>query len=155
MRASIGFGLLLGAALAVAACDRNEPEDPSGVQPIGYDEYGNPIYPNQQQPGAQPGYGQQQPGYGQQQPGYGQQQPGYGQQQPGYQQPGGQQPAPQPTATQANPLALPCQSDVTCGTHRCNLQTGRCAFPCAGPQDCAAGMGCASGLCIPGAPPAQ
>ena len=72
--------------------------------------------------------------------GYGQQQPGYGQQQP------------QPQGAQPSPLALPCQSDVTCGTHRCNLQTGRCAFPCGAPADCAAGMGCMSGLCVPGAP---
>jgi hypothetical protein len=119
----------------VVACERDRgAEDPSG-QPTGYDQYGNPTY-------GQPGYGQQQPGYGQ--PGYGQ--PGYGQQQP-YGQP-------QPTATsttQPSPLAIPCQSDFICGTHKCNLQVGRCAFPCADANaDCAAGMGCLNGLCVPG-----
>ena len=152
MRPITRSGLVLSfvSLFVVAACDR-EAEDPSAYpQPTGYDQYGNPIYG---QPGGQPGYGQPggQPGYGQ--PGYGQ--PGYGQPggQPGYGQPGyGQPPAPQPTAA-PSPLALPCQSDITCGTHKCNLQTGRCSFPCANSQvDCAAGMGCVSGLCVPGAP---
>jgi hypothetical protein len=140
---------LAGVGLFTVACEREEPEDPSGYgqQPTGYDQYGNPVYGQQGQQGQQ-GYGQQpQPGYGQQP------QPGYGQQPaPGY----GQQPAPQ--AAQPSPLALPCQSDFTCGTHKCNLQVGRCAFPCANAQtDCAAGMGCMSGLCVPGgaAPPPQ
>jgi hypothetical protein len=147
----LGLAFALSALATISlACERDrEAEDPSG-QPTGYDQYGNPVY-------GQPGYGQQQPGYGQQQPGYGQQQPGYGQQ-PGYQQqPGYGQPAPTATATAPSPLALPCQSDFTCGTHKCNLQVGRCAFPCANAQtDCAAGMGCMSGICVPGAaPPAQ
>lgn len=132
--ARLGFAVA-SLGLLVVACDR-EPEDPSAVD----GQFGQPGY-------GQPGYGQPQPGYGQPQPGYGQ--PGYGQPQPGYGAP------PQPTATQAppSPLALPCQSDITCGTHKCNLQTGRCAFPCANAQtDCAAGMGCMSGICVPGAP---
>ena len=135
------ISLTMGMAMAaVVGCDR-EPEDPSGygAQPTGYDQYGIPIYGTT---GA--GYGNQ-PGYPQ--PGY--PQPG----QPGYPQPG--QPGyPQPTATAPpSPLALPCQNDFTCGTHKCNLATGRCAFPCANAQtDCAAGMGCAAGLCVPGAP---
>jgi hypothetical protein len=115
-----------------AGCERDrEAEDPSGygAQPTGYDQYGNPTY-------GQPGYGQPQ---GYPQPGYGQQQP-YGQ--------------PQPTATstaQPSPLAIPCQSDFICGTHKCNLQVGRCAFPCGDANlDCAAGMGCLNGLCVPG-----
>lgn len=120
---ALGVGLLM-----VAACDR-EPEDPSGYgnQPSGYDQYGNPIY-------GTPG------------------QPTTGYPQPGYPQPG--QPPPAATTTAPpSPLALPCQNDFTCGTHKCNLQTGRCAFPCANAQtDCAAGMGCVSGLCVPGAP---
>lgn len=147
MRPTTRAGLILSffSLFAVAACER-ETEDPSQYpQPTGYDQYGNPIYG---QPGGQPGYGQPQPGYPQ--PGYGQPQPGYPQ--PGYPQPG--YPQPQPTQTAApSPLALPCQSDITCGTHKCNLQTGRCSFPCANSQiDCAAGMGCIGGLCVPGAP---
>lgn len=144
--------VLLGLAtlgLAVVACDRDA-EDPSGYpQPQGYDQYGNPVYADPNNP-----YGQQQPGYGQQ-PGY--PQPGYGQQPQPYPQPystvpgPGTAPAPAPT-TPPSPLALPCQSDVVCGTHKCNLQAGRCAFPCGGAQDCASGMGCLNGLCVPGAP---
>ncbi|MBM4363459.1 MAG: hypothetical protein FJ104_12330, partial [Deltaproteobacteria bacterium] len=96
----------------------------------------------------QPGYGQQQPGYGQQQPGYGQQQPGYGQQQPGY----GQQPAPAaPTSTPA-PMAFPCQSDATCVSHKCNLQVGRCSWPCASNADCNAGFQCMAPQCVPAMP---
>jgi hypothetical protein len=160
-------GVLAG-GLLLTACDRNQQaENPTGQpQPVSYDQYGNPIYPQPTQPGygqpAQPGYGQPaQPGYGQ--PGYGQ--PGYGQPaQPGYGQPGYGQPAqpaappvaPQPTAPAAppSPLAAPCQSDLICGTHKCNLQTQRCAFPCANAAtDCAPGMGCLAGVCLPGAPP--
>jgi hypothetical protein len=132
----------LGKVLAVVAllgplavgCERDrEAEDPSGygAQPTGYDQYGNPVY-------GQPGYGQQ-PGYPQ--PGY-QPQPGYG------------QPQPTATTTQPSPLAIPCQSDFICGTHKCNLQVGRCSFPCANAAvDCAAGMGCLNGLCVPGGAP--
>jgi hypothetical protein len=143
MRATTSLGLVfIFAGLMIAGCER-EPEDPSGYgQPTGYDQYGNPIY-------AQPtgGYAQPTGGYGQPYPQPGYPQPG----QPGYPQPG----YPQPTATaaQPSPLALPCQNDFTCGTHKCNLQAGRCAFPCANAAtDCAAGMGCMAGLCVPGAP---
>ena len=134
MRTPTLVGLVLvSAGLLAVACEPRDAEDPTDYsQPTGYDQYGNPIY-------GQPGYGQPQPGYGQPQPGYGQPQPGYG----------------QPTATAAppSPLALPCQNDFTCGTHKCNLQTGRCAFPCGNATtDCAAGMGCMAGLCVPGAP---
>jgi len=135
--------LMVAGLLGIFAvgCEREpDPQDPSayGGQPTGYDQYGNPVY------GGQQGYGQQ--GYGQQ--GYGQQ--GYGQQ--GYGQQTGYG---QPAATQAvpGPLALPCQSDITCGTHKCNLQYQKCAFPCATAVDCAAGMNCMSGLCVPGLTP--
>ncbi|MBM4360339.1 MAG: hypothetical protein FJ096_19710, partial [Deltaproteobacteria bacterium] len=100
--------------------------------------------------------GQPQPGYGQPQPGYGQPQPGYGQPQPGYGQPAPTATAPAQPSAPANPLALPCQSDATCGTFKCNMQTGRCAMPCTNSQtDCQAGMACLMGMCgpaIPGAP---
>ncbi|MEZ4438097.1 MAG: hypothetical protein R3B72_03365 [Polyangiaceae bacterium] len=142
MKRTILVGVLASlVAFLGAACDRNADDPSQYPQPTGYDQYGNPIYG---QPGGTTGYPQ--PGYPQ--PGY--PQPGYPQ--PGYPQPG----YPQPTATQTaapSPLALPCQNDFTCGTHKCNLQTGRCAFPCANSAtDCAAGMGCAAGLCVPGAP---
>jgi hypothetical protein len=121
-----------------ASCKKKE-EQPAAVQPTGY--YG------------QPGYGQ---------PGYGQQQPGYGTPVPGA----------YPTATAVatglppGPLSPACtQPEGTCGYARCNVQAGRCAFPCNGPQDCIQGSQCIGvgtpvAFCgptgIPGmAPPAQ
>ena len=74
----------------------------------------------------------------------------YGQQ-PYGQAPGQYQPPPQQQAPPSG-LAIPCQNDSICGFHRCNVQAGRCAFPCAASTDCAGGFGCASGLCVPGAP---
>lgn len=56
------------------------------------------------------------------------------------------------TATAANPLALACQTDATCITAKCNLQTGHCMFPCASSADCQTGNGCVAGACLPGAP---
>jgi hypothetical protein len=49
-------------------------------------------------------------------------------------------------------MAPACQNDFVCGTHKCNLQFGRCQYPCAAPTDCAAGMSCLGGLCVPGMP---
>ncbi|MFP6683162.1 MAG: hypothetical protein VB934_00545 [Polyangiaceae bacterium] len=141
-------GTMLGSTM-LGACDRNQqPETPNGqVQPIGYDQYGNPIYPQPGQPGQPPA-----PGYGQPPaPGYGQPPaPGYGQPPaPGY----GQPPAPAAPAAPPSPLAAPCQSDLICGTHKCNIQTQRCAFPCANAAtDCAPGMACTAGVCLPGLP---
>jgi hypothetical protein len=47
------------------------------------------------------------------------------------------------------PVAFQCQNDVPCGTHRCNLQYGKCAFPCQTNTDCLAPNTCMSGLCVP------
>ncbi len=148
--AGVGAALFLGLVAAlVTACDRNRGlDDPSTQQ--GYPPQGYPQ---------QPGYPPQQPGYPQQQayppPQQGYQQP-YPQQPPGYQQPqqGYPQPAAAPTAA-PSPLALPCSSDMTCGTHRCNLQTGRCAFPCTANTDCTGGFSCMgaggpTAICVPG-----
>ena len=53
----------------------------------------------------------------------------------------------------ANPLGLPCASDGgQCGGHRCNLGSGRCAFPCQGNAECIAGWSCAAGVCVLGVP---
>jgi hypothetical protein len=165
----------LGAALAVgvvaliaSGCDRGRGADDPSMQQPGYGQpgYGQPPAPGYGQPGygqpPAPGYGQ--PGYGQ--PAYGQPPPaGYGQPAPpGYGQPppaGYGQPAPTapPAATAApSPLALPCTSDMVCGTHRCNTQTGHCAFPCTATTDCASGFSCMgaggpTAICVPGGGP--
>jgi hypothetical protein len=119
------LALVIGLSFVlVSACSGGrEAEDPSG-QPM-------------QQPYGQQPYGQQP--YGQQP---------YGQQ-PYGQAPGQYQPPPQ-QQTPPSGLAIPCQNDSICGFHRCNVQAGRCAFPCAASTDCAGGFGCAGGLCVPG-----
>ena len=49
---------------------------------------------------------------------------------------------------------LQCTNDVPCGTHHCNTQYGRCAFPCQSAVDCITPNTCMMGLCVP-APPGQ
>jgi hypothetical protein len=123
------------AALSTMAlgCSKDEPPPQQPQQPQPY------AGGYQQQPG---GYPQQQPGaYPQQQPG------GYPQQQPGMAPTGGQMATP-------GPLALPCQNDSGCGTHRCNTQFGKCAYPCQTDTDCIQGSTCfaaagALATCIP------
>jgi hypothetical protein len=118
------LALLIGLSFGlVSACSGGrDAEDASGQQPYGQQPYG-------QQPYGQQPYGQQ----------------------PYGQAPGQYQPPPQQQAPPSG-LAIPCQNDSICGFHRCNVQAGRCAFPCAASTDCAGGFGCASGLCVPGAP---
>ena len=105
-------------------------------------------------------------------PGYGYPQ---GQPPPGYPPPGQTAPAPYggvptaaPPATMAptaapppagsgqmavpGPIAFQCKDDVPCGTHHCNLQYGKCAFPCQSAADCLSPNSCMAGLCVP-APP--
>jgi hypothetical protein len=124
------------------------------------------AYP-QQQPG---GYPQQQPGaYPQQQPGaYPQQQPGAYPQQaappptyaapaPAPPAPGPAAPAPAPASGQMavpGPVAFQCTNDVPCGTHHCNTQYGKCAFPCQTNTDCITPNACVLGLCVPQMPQA-
>jgi hypothetical protein len=139
------------AAVVGAACyEGRGSQDPSQQQ----QQY-DPNNPYAQQPGyGPPGtQGQYPPGTYPPQQQYPQQQ--YPQQQ-GAPVPG-QYPQSQPTATApANPLALPCQNDLICGTHKCNLVTQRCAFPCTANAECAAGFTCMgaggpTALCVPGA----
>ena len=60
------------------------------------------------------------------------------------------------TASPMGGMAFPCQSDATCVTHRCNMTTGRCAWPCQTNDDCQAGNQCVSPMCVPaGFTPAQ
>jgi hypothetical protein len=64
-----------------------------------------------------------------------------------------------PTAPQAagqmavpGPIAFQCQNDVPCGTHHCNVQYGKCAFPCQSAADCITPNQCMAGLCVPTPP---
>jgi hypothetical protein len=43
------------------------------------------------------------------------------------------------------PLATPCQNDGPCLLHKCNVQYGKCAFPCESDNDCNTGNYCAKG----------
>ncbi len=155
-RVTVSVGAALALGLLVTACDRGRgADDPSAQQ----GQYGAPQgqygQPQQGYPPPQ-GYQQPQQGYppqqGYQQPQQYPQQQGYPQQAPqqGYPQQPQQAPAAAPS-----PLALPCSSDITCGTHRCNPQTGRCAFPCTANTDCAGGFSCLgaggpTAICVPG-----
>ena len=141
----------LASTLAAACTEGRGAQDPSQQPP--YDP-NNPYAQPQPNPYAQPQPNPYAQPYPQQQP-YGQP---YPQQQPGYGAPGpGQYPQAQPAATApASPLAIPCQNDLICGTHKCNLQAQRCAFPCAANTDCASGFSCMgaggpTALCVPGA----
>jgi len=51
--------------------------------------------------------------------------------------------------SQPNPLALPCQTDAQCLTHRCNVAAGKCAWPCQADTDCNPGNRCLPPMCIP------
>ena len=134
------------AVLAASACAKQDqtpqPVTANGAQqPYGYAPNGQPAYGQQTAPYGQAPYGQQTAPYG-------------------------QQTAPQPTAaypaataapqagqlSTPGPLALPCQTDQTCGLAKCNTQVQKCVFPCQLPTDCATGASCnaATGFCLPG-----
>ena len=51
------------------------------------------------------------------------------------------------------PIAFQCKDDVPCGTHHCNLQYGKCAFPCQSAADCLQPNSCLAGFCVPMPPP--
>jgi hypothetical protein len=52
------------------------------------------------------------------------------------------------------PVAFTCTNDVPCGTHHCNTQYGKCAFPCQTNVDCITPNACVMGLCVPQMPQA-
>ena len=137
---------LVTLGLCVAACGKKDETPPAQTPAASAQPYGQPGYGQQPQYG-QPGYGQPQPGAYPQQGGYPQQQPG---QQPGMAPAGGQMATP-------GPLALPCQNDSGCGTHRCNTQFGKCAYPCQTDTDCIQGSTCfaAAGALAPCIPKTQ
>jgi hypothetical protein len=134
--------VILGACGGNKQPDANTAQYPQGQYPPG--QYPQGQYPQGQYPQGQYPQGQ------------------YPQGQPtAYPQPTA--PAPQPTAPQPQPaasgqmavpgpIAFSCQNDVPCGTHHCNTQYGKCAFPCQSAVDCIAPNTCMAGLCVP-APP--
>jgi hypothetical protein len=72
-------------------------------------------------------------------------------------------PAPMPTPAPAGStgqmavpgaVAFQCTNDVPCGTHHCNTQYGKCAFPCQSNVDCITPNACVMGLCVPPMPQA-
>jgi hypothetical protein len=69
------------------------------------------------------------------------------------QYPTAQTTAPPPTATPTAtttgtgaspmPFSMPCSTpEGTCGHFKCNMQAGRCAFPCTSNADCITGAAC-------------
>lgn len=129
----------LAGTCLIGACSKNE-EQPPPAQPGQYPAYQQPPAPGQQQP-----YPQQQPGYPAAQPGY------PAQPQPGYPAPA---PAPAPGAPTSQPsaVAFPCQTDVQCLSHRCNVQVGKCSWPCQSNDDCQPGFQCVTPACVPALP---
>lgn len=142
--ALVAFGSCL-----VGACSKKE-ETPPPAQPGQYPGYQQPGYPATGQPQQQPGYpAQQQPGHPPQQQSQPQQQPGYpaAPPAPDTTAPAGGAPTSQPSA-----IAFQCQSDVQCLTHRCNVQVGKCAWPCQSNDDCQPGSQCVAPACVPALP---
>ena len=135
------LSICLGAAsaiLLVVACGPKTP--PAGTAPTAT---AYPGYPPQGQYGA-PGATSAYPGAPGAAPTYAA--PGtMPQTQPGAP---GAPTAASPMAT-PGPLAFSCQNDVPCGTHHCNTQYGKCAFPCQSASDCIAPNQCMAGLCVP------
>jgi hypothetical protein len=138
MKNSAWLGVVITGCL-LAACGKEEPPPATPAQQQ-YPQQGQ--YPQQQYP-QQGQYPQQQ---GPQQ--YPQQGPAPAATAPAAAPAG----APGGTMATPNQFALPCQNDAACGFAKCNVQYHKCAFPCQGPIDCAAGNSCntATGFCLPG-----
>jgi hypothetical protein len=138
---ALGAAILGATTLSFSgACSKNE-EQPPPAQPGQYPAYQQqqPGYPAQPQQYPQ----QQQPGYPAAQPTYPQQQ-----QQPGYPA----APAPGATTSQPSAVAFPCSTDVQCLSHRCNVQVGKCSWPCQSNDDCQPGFQCVAPACVPTLP---
>ena len=126
---------------AIAACGPKQ--DPSAQQPA-LAPTGTAPYGYAQQPGAYPtATGTAPYGYPQQ-----------GAPQPAYTAAPTAMPTAAPTTAPGQmavpgPAALACTNDLPCITHHCNLQYGKCAFPCQSNNDCLAPNVCATGFCVP------
>ena len=119
--------------VVVTAC---QPRTQDGMPPNGAPPTGYPGYPPGQTPPGYPPPGQN----------------------PGYPPPGTTAPTAMPGTTPMpagsgqmavpGPIAFQCKDDVPCGTHHCNLQYGKCAFPCQSAADCLSPNSCMAGLCV-------
>jgi hypothetical protein len=133
----------MAAASLVAVVSGCKKQDDASQQPTA-NPTATAAYPGY--PGAPP------PQPGQYPPGQPQPAPTYGQPPPPPMPPG---PGPAPVAAPSGqmsvpgPLAFQCQNDVPCGMHHCNLQYGKCAFPCQTNADCLSPNTCMTGLCVP------
>ena len=141
----------LGSAVTATSCKKQDDSSQAAATPSAYPQgqYPQGQYPQGAYPQQQPGAYPQQQAYPQQAP------PGYGQQYPQQPMPGAAPTAPPAAATPMavpGPVAFSCQNDVPCGTHHCNTQYGKCAFPCQTAADCITPNTCMMGLCVP-APP--
>ncbi len=140
----VSVALLSGFVLFVVGCGKKDEAPPPAVAPAPSGAYGQP-------PGYPPGYPAPATGYPAPQPGYPQQPaPGtYPQPVPGAPATGGALAVP-------GPLAGPCSNHSMCITHKCNMQYGKCAFPCETDNDCIQGSYCFKGVpvaaCFPKAP---
>jgi hypothetical protein len=154
MRALSTCIAVVSGLVIVAACippkNQNDPANPQASATATYQGYPPPTA-GQYPPGQYP----QQQGYPN---GYPPPQPTYAQPYPNTPPPA-QTAAPMPAAStqMAVPgqLAFTCQNDVPCGTHHCNTQYGKCAFPCQSAADCIAPNQCIAGLCAPALPQQQ
>jgi hypothetical protein len=158
MRALSTCTAALSVFAIVAAClppkNQNDPSNPQASATASYQAYPSPP-PGQYPPGQYP---PQQPYPGQ----YPAPQPTYAQPYPP-QPPPAATPAPPPGPTPVasgqmavpNGVAFTCQNDVPCGTHHCNTQYGKCAFPCQSAVDCISPNQCLAGLCVPAPPQAH
>ncbi len=137
--ATLAVAVTVTGILSIAAGCGKKDDAPAAVAPTG-----QPGYPPPGTPGYPPAPGAPTAGYP----------PAPGAPTAGY------PPAPAPTApppaaggamSVPGPLAAPCAADgPSCGTHHCNVQYQKCAFPCANAEtDCLAPNGCVLGLCVP------
>ncbi|MGO9837566.1 MAG: hypothetical protein ACLP1X_25525 [Polyangiaceae bacterium] len=143
MRTTIACTAVASLLVVLASCKR---QDDASQQPT-MTPTATAAYPGAppqgQYPPGQPG--QQAPTYNQYPPSPPQPVPPPGAPSPTVAAPG----APSGQMAVPGPVAFQCQNDVPCGTHRCNTQYGKCAFPCQTNVDCLAPNTCMSGLCVP------
>lgn len=153
MRTLLTFAAIAPLLVFFAACGKRQDDtQPPGVATTAS---AYPGYPPQSYPPPQPAYAQPQPYPNQYPPAaaptYAQPAPTMGG--PGPASPPGPSPMTAPTSSTQmavpGPIAFQCQNDLPCGTHHCNMQYAKCAFPCQSAADCISPNQCMAGLCVP------